>query len=74
MKTEDIIAEIAKYADDHGTRRGWLAEKAGLSNSAITQLLAGNRGLSVVEYVLICEAFEVDFDYFINLARDKRMA
>ena len=70
MKNEDIIAEIAKYVEDHGIRRGWLAEKIGMPFSSLSLMLSNKRGLSVVEYVNICEALGESLDYFVDKAKE----
>lgn len=64
---EDIMVreKIAKYIKDNGIKQVFVANGIGLSPSAISSMVNGERDLDVQEYVKICDLFKLPYDYFM---------
>lgn len=60
---------IANFIDKKGIKQSTLAQKTGLSQQAICNLLKGNRNIEIEEYIKICDVLEVSYDYFIELSK-----
>lgn len=65
MKDTTIREKIAKYIKDNGIKQVFVANGIGLSPSAISSMVNGERELDVQEYVKICELFKLPYDYFM---------
>ncbi|WP_027398542.1 helix-turn-helix domain-containing protein [Anaerovorax odorimutans] len=57
-----IVKEIARYI----IKQVSLSEKTGLSKDCISMSLKGYRKLSIDEYVKICTALNVPYEYFFD--------
>ena len=51
---------IKAYLAENGIKQSFLSEKTGIDNSILSQMLAGNRKIEVMEYYRICKALKVD--------------
>lgn len=56
---------IKAYLEENGIRQNFVAEKAGISDSIMTAILAGTRRIEIMEYYRICTALKVDMMTFI---------
>ena len=64
-----MIAEaIAGYLEKSGITLVSLSEKTGLTCHRIGYALKGKRKFSIDEYVKICTALELPYDYFLAQA------
>jgi transcriptional regulator with XRE-family HTH domain len=57
---------IKAYLEERGIKQSFLIDKTGLSAPKLTAIFAGTRKLDVMEYYKICEALEVDMNYFLK--------
>lgn len=57
---------IAKYLDDHGIKRTFVAEKVGIENSRLSVLLNKDRAIDCVTYYRICQVLNVPYEQFIE--------
>ena len=55
---------ISNYLAQNGIKQKYLVERTGMSSAAVSTFLNGNRGLSVDEYTQICDALDVDLNFF----------
>lgn len=63
-----IVEEIAKYISNRRIKQKYLAEKTGLSKQSICNMFSGKRKLGLDEYIKICDALQVKYDYFFSSA------
>lgn len=65
-----MIAEaIGNYLKKSGITLASLSEKTGLTYNCIGYALKGKRKFSIDEYVKICAALELPYDYFFIQAK-----
>ena len=57
---------ILDYLKEKGIKQVWLSEKTGISRQALSTTLNGERNLDIEEYTKICDALELEYDYFFN--------
>lgn len=68
-----MIAEaIENYLEKSGITLVSLSEKTGLTCRSIGYAFKGERKFSIDEYVKICIALELPYDYFFNQAMKKK--
>lgn len=63
----DVIRE---YIKSHGIKQNYLAEKLGVGDRTVTDMLNGNRKILAEEYYLLCKALGVPMSYFFELLGD----
>ncbi len=61
-----IATAIANYLKENGIKQSYLCEKTGLTKHCISFALNNKRKLSVDEYVKICIALNVPYDFFFS--------
>lgn len=61
-----IGAKIKEYLDAKGIRYNFVAEKTGISNPAMSNILSGKRDVKLIEYYKICKAVDVPFETFLE--------
>ena len=61
-----IGAKIKEYLTEHGIKQSYLAEKVGLTNSAMSDICINDRKIECQEYYKICRALNVPYDYFME--------
>lgn len=57
---------IKKYLDANGVKQTFLAQKLGIPDSAVSDMLNGKRNIMATEYYLICKALGVSTDLFFE--------
>lgn len=57
---------IKEYLAENGIKQTFLAQKTGLTDSAISDICIHDRRIDVIEYKKICDALNVPLDYFVN--------
>lgn len=67
-----IVPEIAEYVKEHGITQSFLSDKTGLHPKCISNSLMCRRKMRIDEYMKICDALEVSYDYFYELHKKKR--
>ena len=61
-----VRENIATYVKNNGIKQKFIADNIGISPSAVSQLLNGEREISAEEYINICNLFNVSCDYFVT--------
>lgn len=61
-----VRENIAAYVKNNGIKQKFIADNIGISPSAVSQLLNGEREISAEEYINICNLFNVSCDYFVT--------
>lgn len=62
-----VQANLAKYCNDLGIKKRTIARKIGMSEVALGRIFLLKRGMTLDEYVLICNAIDKPPEYFINM-------
>lgn len=60
-----VRERIADYLKEKGIKQEYVANKANISSTAMSNLVSGKRNLDVEEYIRICSALDVSCDYFM---------
>ena len=55
---------IKNYLDERGIKQAFLCKKTGIKKSKMSTILNGTRGISAEDFILICDALELDIDMF----------
>ena len=61
-----VRENIAAYVKNNGIKQKFIADNIGISPSAVSQLLSGDREISAEEYISICNLFNVSCDFFVS--------
>lgn len=61
----NLQSNINAYLKRKGITQSFLAEHTGMTTNALNLSLNGNRKLVADEYIKICNALEVPYDFFI---------
>lgn len=59
-----IGKKIKIYLENKGIKQKFVADKTGLSESAMSDICNEKRKVDAVEYYLICKALQLPLDYF----------
>lgn len=60
--------KIKKYLHDNGIKQSYISEKTNLSIPILNAMLNGNRKITAEEYFLICDALNVNVEFFRKYA------
>lgn len=60
--------KIKKYLHDNGIKQSYISEKTNLSIPTLNAMLNGNRKITAEEYFLICDALNVNVEFFREYA------
>lgn len=61
-----IGKKIKIYLENKGIKQKFVADKSGLSESAMSDICNEKRKVDAVEYYLICKALQLPLDYFLE--------
>lgn len=61
-----LSENINRYLEDNGIMKNFVAEKAGMTQNAMSLSLNGKRKLTADEYINICQALDVPFETFLT--------
>ncbi len=61
-----IRGNVAKYIRDNGIKQVKIAEKTGIDEMKISQIVNEKRRLEADEFVLICKALDKKPEFFID--------
>lgn len=61
MRINKLLAEIV---EQRGIKQIYIAEKTGMSQDVISKILRSERKISAEEFLLICEALDINPDVF----------
>lgn len=59
---------IREYLIGHGIKQSFVADKCGWTKQKINAIMTGRQKINADEYGAICEAINVPYDYFYNIA------
>ena len=59
-------ARIKKYLDDNGVKQKFLAQKVGVFDSTMSDILNDKRNITAKEYYFICKALGVSMEKFVE--------
>jgi len=62
----DIAKKIQTYMKETGRTQTYLCKRTGLSTTAVSLTLNGKRRLRLDEYCSICNALDVEPDFFLH--------
>ena len=60
---------IGSYLQNNGITQAYVAEKTGITTNALNLSLKGKRKLTADEYIRICNALKVPYDFFVCKAK-----
>lgn len=69
-----VRENIAAYVKQNGIKQKFIADNIGISPSAVSQFLNGDREISAEEYISICNLFRVSCDFFVNYPKEQKTA
>lgn len=58
--------KIKEYLRENGITQTFVAQKAGISNNAMSHICNKDRSIDCIEYYKICKALNVPLDYFLQ--------
>lgn len=58
--TKLILAKINGELKNRGISQAYVANKVGMTRNALSRTLAGKRGLSADECIMLCEVLDID--------------
>ncbi len=62
----NITEKLNKYVNDNGIEQFYIAQKTGLTEDTVSEMLNGNRRMLADEFLLICIALDIDPNIFRN--------
>ncbi|MGN0181527.1 MAG: helix-turn-helix domain-containing protein [Candidatus Ornithomonoglobus sp.] len=62
----DMRKNISDYISENGIMKKHVAERSHIELSKLSLILSGKRNLMAEEYVSICDALNVPYDYFVS--------
>lgn len=62
----NVEKKIGQYLKENGIKQIFVAEKAGITSSAMSDICNEKRKVDAVEYYLICKALQLPLDYFLE--------
>lgn len=62
----DVGSRIKRYMKERGIKQIFLADKVGLTNPQVSDILNKGRAISCVEYYHICKALDVPLEKFFE--------
>lgn len=63
-----VGAKIKEYLAENGIKQGFVAEKAGLTASQMSDICNRNRSIDCITYYKICKVLDVPLDKFVKEA------
>ena len=57
---------IKEYLQDKGIKQNYVAEKAGITDNAMSDICNGKRDIGCIEYYKICKVLGVPLGYFLE--------
>lgn len=63
-----VRQRIADYLESKGIKQTFICEKTGMTPQALGAALKRERKIDIDEYIAICDALDLPYDYFIKKA------
>ena len=57
---------IKEYLQDKGIKQNYVAERAGITDNAMSDICNGKRDIGCIEYYKICKVLGVPLEYFLE--------
>lgn len=67
----NIALAIQEYIRVNKIKQAYIAQKCGWSKQKTSVIIRGQQKMAAEDMAAICEALEVPYDYFYNLASDQ---
>lgn len=67
----NVALEIQEYLKAHKIRQAEIAEKCGWTKQRTSAMIRGQQKMAAEDMAAICEALEVPYDFFYNLASEQ---
>lgn len=61
-----INERLSVYVSENGIKQVYIAQKTGLTPDTVSKMLNGNRRILADEFLLICNALNIDPNIFRN--------
>lgn len=61
-----VASRILSYIKAHGITQQHIVTKTNLSSPAVSLILRGKQGMYLDDYLEICQALELEYDYFLK--------
>ncbi len=61
-----IVEKLNEYVNQNGITQIYIAQKTGLDEDTVSDMLNGNRRMLADEFLLICVALNIDPNIFRN--------
>ncbi len=62
----NIVDKLNEYVNKNDINQIYIAQKTGLAEDTVSQMLKGNRRIFADEFLLICTALNIDPNIFRN--------
>lgn len=62
----NIVEKLNEYVIENDIKQIYIAQKTGLDENAVSDMLNGNRRLLADEFLLICTSLDIDPNIFRN--------
>ena len=63
-----VEKKIDQYLKEKGIKQIFVAEKAGITSYAMSDICNEKRKITVLEYYNVCKALELPLNYFLEVA------
>lgn len=61
-----VKKRIAKYLEECGIKQTFISRATGMTQQSVSTMLRGDRNLEIEEYVKICDALHLPYDFFMK--------
>ncbi len=62
----EINERLSEYVNENGIKQVHIAQKTGINKDAISKMLSGSRRILANEFLMICDAINLDPNVFRN--------
>lgn len=64
----NVEKKIGQYLKENGIKQIFVAEKAGITSSAMSDICNDKRQITVTEYYNVCKVLQLPLNYFLEIA------
>lgn len=64
----NVEKKIGQYLKENGIKQIFVAEKAGITSSAMSDICNDKRQITVTEYYNVCKVLQLPLNYFLETA------
>ena len=64
----NVEKKIGQYLKENGIKQIFVAEKAGITSSAMSDICNEKRQITVTEYYNVCKVLQLPLNYFLEIA------